>query len=77
MFYVWVTNNLTRSLYEHKNKILDGFIPKYNIHKIIFYQEFCNIKDAIENEKRIKKWSRNKKVNLINISNPTMKELSM
>jgi len=60
--YTGVTNNLERRINEHQNKLIPGFTSKYNINKIIFYQEFSNPNDAIAAEKKIKGWTRRKKI---------------
>jgi putative endonuclease len=76
VFYVWVTNNLERRLYEHQNKIIDWFTRKYNINKLVYYEDCWDIKDAIIREKEIKWWRREKKLNLINTINTDLKDLS-
>jgi putative endonuclease len=75
VYYTWVTNNLERRIFEHKNKVIEWFTSKYNIYKLIFYNEFENINEAIEYEKRIKKWSRSKKLDLIKSVNPNIEEI--
>ncbi len=74
--YTGVTNDLRRRMYEHKNKLIYGFIKKYNINKLIYYHLFNNPKEAIEAEKKIKGWTRRKKMELIKSVNPTFKDLS-
>jgi len=74
--YTGVTNNLTRRVYEHKNKLIDGFTKKYNIHKLVYFELFNNIEDAIRREKQIKGWIRKKKIDLIESMNPDWKDLS-
>ncbi|MEW6194581.1 MAG: GIY-YIG nuclease family protein [Bacteroidota bacterium] len=61
VIYVGVTNNLKRRVYEHKNKLLDGFTKKYNINKLVYYEETVDVNSAIKREKEIKKWGREKK----------------
>ncbi len=73
--YVGVTNNLRRRVYEHKNKLVKGFTEKYNIDKLIFYEIFNNPEEAIAAEKKIKGWTRAKKVALIKSKNPKFEEL--
>ena len=70
LFYIWVTNNLQRRLYEHKNKLVDWFTKRYNIDKLVYYQECGDIKDAIAREKQLKWRTRSKKENLIRQMNP-------
>ena len=73
--YVGVTTNLVRRVYEHKNKIVDGFTKKYNVDKLGFYEVFDNVVDAIAREKQIKAGSRKKKLALIESVNPDWKDL--
>ncbi|PIP17144.1 MAG: endonuclease [Candidatus Portnoybacteria bacterium CG23_combo_of_CG06-09_8_20_14_all_37_13] len=73
--YTGVTNNLRRRIYEHKNKSIEGFTKKYNINKLVFYEVLSSPNDAIMAEKRIKSWSRKKKIELIKSKNPDFSEL--
>jgi len=75
--YVGMTNNLERRLYEHKNKIVDGFTKKYNVNKLVYYEHGNDVNAAIAREKEIKKWCREKKNNLVMTMNPTWKDLSL
>jgi len=75
MLYIWVTNNLERRMYEHKNKLLEWFTKKYNIHKLVYYEICSNINDAIQREKELKGWVRTKKNNLVDRTNPDWKDL--
>ncbi len=70
VLYIGVTNDLQRRIYEHENGIIAGFTKKYNCHFLVYYEYFQNINDAIEREKVLKKWSREKKEKLINEFNP-------
>ena len=65
-----MTNNLERRVYEHKNEIYELFSSKYKCHKLVYFEDTNNIYSCIEKEKQLKKWSRMKKVNLINKFNP-------
>lgn len=76
VLYTGVTNNLVRRIFEHKNGVNDGFTKKYNVHKLVYYECFSNVKDAIAREKQIKGKSREKKMTLINETNPDWNELS-
>jgi len=76
VLYIGVTNNIRRRIYEHKNKLIDGFSKKYNCTKLIWYKETKDIEAANLTEKRMKKWKREYKENLINKSNPEWKDLS-
>ncbi len=73
--YVGVTSNLIKRVYEHKNKFVDGFTKKYHLDKLVHYEIFNDPKNAIQREKRLKKWDRNWKVELIEKDNPHWKDL--
>ena len=70
-----MTNNLIRRVYEHKEKIIDGFTKKYNCTKLVYYEIFNDSYNAIAREKQIKAGSRKKKIDLINAVNPEWKDL--
>ena len=74
--YTGVTNDLRRRVYEHKNKLIPGFTNKYNITKLVYYEECKDIKIAIPREKQIKGWLRKKKIELIEKGNPNWEDLS-
>ncbi|MCG2713463.1 MAG: GIY-YIG nuclease family protein [Candidatus Omnitrophica bacterium] len=65
VLYTGVTSNLVKRVYEHKNKEVRGFTEKYNLHKLIYYEIFEDMINAIMREKQIKGWLRSKKVSLI------------
>jgi len=73
--YIGVTNNLIRRVCEHKNKTIDGFTKKYCVDKLVYYEETNDVKSAIVREKRMKKWRREWKINLIKKFNPYWKDL--
>ncbi len=75
VLYTGVTSNLVKRIWEHKNKIVEGFSKKYNLHKLVYYEFFENINQAIIREKQIKAGSRKKKIDLINKFNPDWKDL--
>jgi putative endonuclease len=75
VLYTGVTNNLARRVYEHKNGLGSAFVKRYNVHKLIYYEMGNDIYSAIAREKQIKGGSRQKKINLINSSNPGWKDL--
>ena len=77
VMYVGMTNNLERRIYEHKNKLVKGFTSKYNVNKLVYFEQFTDVRIAIAREKEIKKWRREKKNNLVNSSNPDWKDLSL
>ncbi len=74
--YVGMTNDLCRRLYEHKNKLISGFTKKYNIHKLVYFEKTTDVKAAIQREKRLKKWNREWKFELIKTNNPNLNDLS-
>jgi len=74
--YTGVTNDLMRRVYEHKNKMIEGFTKKYNITKLVYYKETKDIQVAISREKQIKGWLRGKKIALIESVNPKWNDLS-
>jgi len=73
--YIGVTSNLQKRLYEHKQDLVKGFTSKYNVHKLVYYEVFDSITDAIIREKQIKGGSRKKKIDLIKNLNPEFKDL--
>ncbi len=75
VFYVGVTNDLLRRIYEHKNKLIKGFSNKYNVDKLVCYEMFGSIELAILQEKRVKRWTRPIKCDAINRINPEWKDL--
>jgi putative endonuclease len=77
ILYTGVTNNLPRRTYEHKAKLVDGFTKRYNINKLVYYEVFDQIENAILREKQIKGGSRAKKVALIKSMNPKWLDLSL
>jgi putative endonuclease len=77
VMYVGVTNNLEFRIYEHKNKLIKGFTKKYNVNKLVYFEETQDLTAAINREKEIKKWRREKKNQLVNMINPTWKDLSL
>ena len=74
--YTGVTGDLMRRVYEHKNKLVQGFTSKYNIRYLVYYESTPSIYSALEREKQIKGWLRAKKIALIESSNPGWKDLS-
>lgn len=70
VIYVGVTNNLSRRIQEHKSEQIEGFTKKYHIHKLVYFEEYSEINDAIKREKQLKGWIRSKKNLLIETKNP-------
>jgi putative endonuclease len=73
--YIGVTNNLTKRIYDHKNNLIEGFTQKYSVHNLVYYETFRHIADAINREKRMKKWRRQWKIDLIEKGNPHWDDL--
>ncbi|MGO8823593.1 MAG: GIY-YIG nuclease family protein [Desulfomonilaceae bacterium] len=76
VLYIGVTSDLTKRLNEHKNKVVNGFTEKYNVSKLVYFQETTDVLAAITREKEIKKWRRQKKDYLVSSMNPDWKDLS-
>ncbi len=76
VLYIGVTNNLTRRIYEHKNKLVKGFTEKYNLNKLIYIEETVDVQSALGREKQLKNWHREWKISLINDFNPDWNDLS-
>lgn len=74
--YIGMTNDLLRRLYEHKHSLVEGFSCKYQCKILIYYEHFFDVNACIEREKQLKKWSRSKKIKLIESFNPSWKDLS-
>jgi len=76
VLYIGVTGNLARRVYEHRNKLVEGFTSKYNVSELVYYEPTNDIQLAIEREKQLKGWSRAKKLALVNSFNPGWRDLS-
>ena len=76
MLYTGVTNDLEHRVFQHESKETDGFTRKYNIHRLVYFEAFEDIRDAITREKQIKGWLRARKVALIESMNPEWKDLA-
>ncbi|WGH75745.1 GIY-YIG nuclease family protein [Tenacibaculum tangerinum] len=76
VLYIGVTNNLERRIFEHKNKIVKGFSSKYNLDKLIYFEKYQLIEEAIKREKNMKKWKRVWKINLVVKGNPNWDDLA-
>ena len=77
VLYIGVTGNLPRRLYEHRNGLVDGFTRKYNVHKLVYYEQTNDVYSAISREKQLKNWNRAKKNTLIQKTNPQWLDLSL
>ena len=74
--YIGVTNNLMRRLFEHKNKLNKGFTKRYDINRLVYFEDTNDVSVALTREKEIKGWTRKKKLMLIEDKNPQWKDLS-
>ena len=74
--YIGITNSLERRIFEHKHKLIEGFTLKYSLDKLVYFEQYQNVSDAILREKRMKKWKREWKINLIEEENPLWNNLA-
>jgi len=75
VLYIGITSNLAKRIYEHKNKLVEGFSNRYNLNKLVYYEATESIISAIEREKQLKRWHRQWKENLIKEHNPEFRDL--
>lgn len=75
VLYTGVTNDLRRRVYEHKNKLLEGFTKKYHVDVLVYYEIYDDIENAILREKQIKAGNRKRKIDLIERMNPNWEDL--
>ena len=73
--YIGVTSDLIKRVWQHKNKLVDGFTKHYNVNKLVYYEETTDVNSAIAREKQLKGWNRAKKNKLIESINPNRKDL--
>ena len=76
VLYIGVTGDLMRRVFEHKSKEIPGFTCRYNLDKLVYYEDYTDIKQAIAREKQLKGWKRQRKNSLVNDFNPEWKDLS-
>ena len=76
VLYTGVTNNLERRVYQHKNKLIKGFTEKYNVNKLVYFEQTTDVDAAITREKQIKQWRRDKKNRLVESMNRNWEDLS-
>jgi putative endonuclease len=76
VLYIGMTNNLERRVFEHKQDLIEGFSKQYRCHRLVYYESFDNVKNAIDREKQLKRWSRVKKIWLIERNNQTWEDLA-
>jgi putative endonuclease len=73
--YIGVTNDLVRRVFEHKSKLVESFTEKYDVMKLVYFEQFDDPENAIKREKRLKKWNRAWKIRLIEEHNPNWDDL--
>ncbi len=73
--YIGVTSNLIKRIWEHKQGLVEGFTKKYNVHRLVYFEETPDIESAIIREKQMKKWKRQWKIELIEEMNPAWDDL--
>lgn len=76
VLYTGVTNDLSRRIHEHKEKRVPGFTKRYNVDKLVYFEEYADVRDAIAREKQIKSGSRQKKLDLVDEFNPAWQDLA-
>ena len=76
VLYIGMTNNLERRVFEHKNKLVEGFTKRYNLTKLVYYEATGDVESAIGREKQLKNWHREWKRNLVSEANPRWQDLS-
>lgn len=75
-FYIGVTGDLQKRIWEHKNKVVEGFTKKYNVDRLVYYELAEDVESALNREKQLKRWHRQWKINLIKEMNPEFNDLS-
>ena len=73
--YIGVTNDLVRRVGEHRRELVDGFTKKYEVHRLVYFEQFDDAENAIRREKRLKRWNRDWKIRLIETLNPNWDDL--
>ena len=74
--YIGVTNDLVRRVYQHRQKLVEGFTKKYNVSWLVYYEQTLDVKAALLRERQIKACRRSKKVGLVDVMNPEWRDLS-
>jgi putative endonuclease len=74
--YIGITNSISRRLYQHRYRGLDGFTERYRLNRLVWFEHFRNVKDAIACEKKLKGWRRSRKIALVERTNPRWLDLS-
>ncbi|GAB5487861.1 MAG: GIY-YIG nuclease family protein [Parasphingorhabdus sp.] len=74
--YIGVTSNLLKRVYEHREGVADGFTSRYDLHRLVHFEQYATMRTAIVREKQLKNWHRDWKVNLIEEANPDWRDLA-
>lgn len=75
ILYIGITSTLVKRVWEHKNKFVSGFTKKYNVNKLVYFEQYNDVENAIKREKRLKFWKRKWKIDLIEKQNPKWSDL--
>jgi putative endonuclease len=73
--YVGSTSNLGKRIWQHRNKVIEGFTTKYHVNKLVYFEEFQNVMEMAQRERRLKEWQRLWKIRLIEKNNPAWEDL--
>ena len=74
--YIGLSSNIHKRVWQHKNRIFDGFTCRYNVDRLVYFENFEDVRNGIDRERQLKRWSREKKIALIQSLNPTWQDLS-
>ncbi len=75
VLYIGVTSDLIKRVWEHKNNVMEGFTKRYQVHDLVYYEEYGSVEVALNREKRLKEWKRQWKIDLIESTNPYWNDL--
>lgn len=75
VIYIGITNDLKRRLIEHKSEQIEGFTKRYHLHKLVYFEKYHDVRNALDREKQLKRWTRAKKNWLVETQNPTWNDL--
>ncbi len=75
VLYTGVTNDLKKRVYQHREKLAEGFTKKFNANRLVYYEQTENVEGAIQREKQVKGWNRSRKVEMVSKFNPKWEDL--
>lgn len=75
VLYIGVTSDLVKRVWQHRNNVVEGFTKKYQVHDLVYYEQYGSVETALNREKRLKEWKRQWKINLIETINPYWNDL--